>query len=169
MVIAVINKNATDLDAASRTRNKLGYTEIHRVDVDANAAGHASWKWNRIDLHTHLFTDEAPDGELRDTLFHEIAHLVAGWACDEWHHGRDWRRIFADLGYPHGQVRHSMARLRGTTGKPRTRTVYVYQCKSCGHEISRRKKFNDPSLWHHRGCRDSESRYRYVTEYKETL
>lgn len=169
MILATIEKRATDDAAEAKTRMKLANTEVHRVDVDSNSAGHASWKWNRIDLHTHLFSDDAPKGELADTLFHEAAHLIAGWACDDHGHGRKWRQVFADLGYPNGERCHSMSRLRGTTGKRRTRTVYVYECNECGYELSRRRKFHDPSLWHHRNCRDDASRYRYVREYKETL
>jgi len=169
MVLDAINKNATDEAAAASTRIRLTDTEVHRVDVDSNSAGHASWKWNRIDLHTHILSDDAPAEEPGDTLFHEIAHLIAGWACDDRNHGRKWQQVFADLGYPNGKRCHSMPRLRGTTGKPRTRTVYVYQCNGCDYSMERRRKFSDPARWHHRSCKDSRSRYIYVSEYKETL
>jgi len=156
-------------DKVDDTIEKLSETELHRIDVDHNSSGFANWRWNRVDIHTHVFHGEGQEAEFRDTLFHEIAHLIAYYGCDDQGHGAKWRKIFADLGYPHGKRCHSLGRLRGTTGKRRTRRVYVYECNGCGHETRRRRKFNDPKLWHHRGCTDIDSRFKYVREYRETI
>jgi len=164
-VVFVIRIYADDPDRCLR---QLATTELHRIDVDCNFSGQANWRHNRIDIHTQLFQSDDEE-EFYDTLFHEIAHLIAFFGCDHHGHGAKWRRIFADLGYPDGQTCHSLGRLRGTTGKPRTRRVYVYRCNSCGYETHRRKAFHDPSLWHHRNCTNRNSCYEYHREYRETL
>ena len=169
LVEGVVYRNATDSHTYTHCMFKLGTTEVQRIDVDSNSAGHASYRWNRIDLHTHLFTKGVPEGELRDTLFHEVAHLIAMWACGERGHGRKWRQVFADLGYPDGLVTHDMPRLRGTTGKPRTRTVYEYKCMGCGSIWTRHQKVYAPDCWHHKDCHGTEKGYRLFRTYKEVL
>jgi len=169
MVLEVVEKNAMDEASEATTRMKLASTEIHRIDVDSNSAGSASWDWNRIDLHTFLFSEDAPKEEPSDTLFHEIAHLIAGWGCDDFHHGRMWRRVFADLGYPEGERCHSMPRLRGTTGKPRSRTVYVYKCVGCGKRHERRRKMSDRMNYRHRRCPGNEEGYELVRSFREII
>jgi len=166
MVVSAIQKNVKDPEAIIE---KLSDTELHRIDVDHQSAGFANWTRNRIDIHTHLFHGEGQEDEFRDTLFHEIAHMIAYYGCDDNGHGRDWKKIFGDLGYPHGKRCHSLGRLRGTTGKRRTRTVYVYQCNGCAYSTERRRKWRDPGLWHHRGCIDRKSRFIHARQYKETL
>jgi len=167
LVERTIQKNCSS--AYGYTIGKLSMTELHRVDVDSESAGHASYRWNRVDVHTYIFHGDVPEGEFRDTLFHEVAHLIAGYGCGDRHHGKMWRKVFADLGYPGGERCHSLGRLRGTTGKPRTRTVYEYECKGCGSIWTSRRKVSAPDNWRHKGCHGTWKGYRFHKSYKEVL
>jgi len=165
-IVSTIKIYADDEESCLRMLSK---TELHRIDVDHDSSGMVNFRWNRIDIHTQLFQSK-DDAEFFDTLFHEVAHLIAYYGCDYSGHGVKWRRIFADLGYPSGERCHSLGRLRGTTGKLRTRTMYVYECLGCGREWHTRKKRHAPECWHHRKCPGGrEKGYRFLRQYKEVL
>ena len=169
-LLSVTENRATDDDAWRRARFKLLHTEVHRIDVDHNCAGMVDYNWNRLDLHTALFEDsDAMRAELKDTLWHEISHLIAKYAAGHAGHGRVWRAIFSDFGFTPTRC-HSMPRLRGTTGRQRTRTVYEYICNGCGAVWKRRKKTHCPELFKHRKCPgDREKGYRFHRSYKEPI
>jgi len=146
MVIKVLKENASNSYWETEALEALGITELHRIDVSANNSGWCHYSPPRIDLHTYIMNTEGQEAECRDTLFHEIAHMIAKHACGHQGHGKIWKKVFADLGYPNGTRCHSMGRLQGTTGKTRSRTVYVYGCLGCGNQHERRRRMSDPAL-----------------------
>jgi len=113
-----------------------------RVNVQWNGrmrscAGRATWPVALIELNPRLV--EISREEVRRTMLHELAHLVAY----ERHgnrriqaHGIQWQQACADLGIPGERATHELA-LPSRTLKRRWR----YDCPSCETSFERVRKF----------------------------
>lgn len=107
-------------------------------------AGRAWWPIGVIELNPKLRTQG--EDEVRRTLRHELAHLVAyeragGKRIDA--HGPEWRAACADLGIPGERVSHSLP-FGGTRQKKRFR----YTCRHCGSSIMRVRRIRGASACH---------------------
>jgi len=169
LVVKVVKANAPDVDSELAALEKLGVTELQRIDVSAQTSGWCHYSPPRIDLHTYIMNTEGMEKECRNTLFHEIAHMIAKYACGHQGHGKIWKKVFADLGYPNGERCHSMGRLQGTTGKTRQRKVYVYECLGCGNQHERRREMSNPKLYYHKICSGVKKGYELVDSFREDV
>ena len=99
-------------------------------------AGRAFWPDGKIELNPKL-QEIAPD-EVRGTLLHELAHLVAYARAGRRRisaHGPEWRLACADLGIPGERATHSLP-LPGRTMRKKWR----YTCPGCGEGFDRVRK-----------------------------
>jgi SprT protein len=90
----------------------------------------------RIELNPALVS--FGDAEIRRTLLHELAHLIAHDRAGRRRiapHGPEWRRACADLGIADESVRHRLP-LRPV----RQRRRFAYQCPACGAVIRRARR-----------------------------
>lgn len=118
---------------------RLGLSSLEgRVSVVWNGrmrttAGRAFWPEGRIELNPKL-REVAPE-EVRRTMLHELAHLVAYARAGRRAikaHGPEWRRACVDVGIPDERVTHSLP-LPGRTMRRRWR----YTCPVCGEWFDR--------------------------------
>lgn len=96
-----------------------------------------------------LLRDFGPE-QIRRTLKHEAAHLIAHWRTGRRRiqtHGRDWRQACADLGIPDEPAFHDLP-------LPRRRVPrkYAYRCRRCGFTVLRVRLF-DPYTACFRCCK----------------
>ena len=99
-------------------------------------AGRAFWPEAKIELNPKL-EELAPD-EVKSTLLHELAHLVAYARAGRKRinaHGVEWRQACADLGIPRERATHSLP-LPGRTMQKKWR----YACPACGEGFDRVRK-----------------------------
>jgi SprT protein len=99
-------------------------------------AGRAFWPEGKIELNPKL-EELAPD-EVKSTLLHELAHLVAYARAGRKRinaHGVEWRQACADLGIPGERATHSLP-LPGRTMQKKWR----YACPACGEGFDRVRK-----------------------------
>ena len=113
-----------------------------RVEVRWNgrmrsSAGRATWPLGLIELNPRLI--EISMEEVRRTMLHELAHLVA---YERWGnrriqaHGPQWRKACRDLGIPGEKATHQLA-LPSRTMKRRWR----YVCPVCQSSFDRVRRF----------------------------
>jgi len=96
-------------------------------------AGRAFWPEGKIELNPKL--NEVVPGEVRATLLHELAHLVAYARAGRRRikaHGSEWQQACADLGIPGERATHSLP-LPGRT----MRRKWRYTCPACGEGFDR--------------------------------
>lgn len=117
---------------------ELGLAELAgRLRVGWNrrlrsTAGRAWLNEGWIELNPRLL--EHGRDEVRLTLLHELAHLVA----HERHgrgiapHGAEWQQACAELGIPGAPVTHRL-----DLPRHRQRKRFLYQCPACGLEMKR--------------------------------
>lgn len=99
-------------------------------------AGRAFWPEGMIELNPKLM-EVAPE-EVRPTLLHELAHLVAYQRAGRRRitaHGPEWRQACADLGIPGENATHSLP-LPGR----KQRKKWRYTCPSCSEGFDRVRK-----------------------------
>lgn len=99
-------------------------------------AGRAFWPCGRIELNPKL--ESLSPAEVRRTLLHELAHLVAYARAGRRRiaaHGAEWRMACADLGIPGERATHSLP-LPGRTMQRKWR----YECPACGEGFERVRK-----------------------------
>lgn len=100
-----------------------------------STAGRAWIKESWIELNPLLIGHG--EEEVRQTLLHELAHLVA----HERHgrriapHGPEWRKACADLGIPGAKATHRLALPRRQVARR-----YYYECPNCGAGMKRVRK-----------------------------
>ena len=108
---------------------------LHRLPLRVSsrmtrAAGKAVWKRGmpfEIVLSLPFFADDAND--LRRTVTHEAAHIIAGHAAG---HGPAWRAVHRSMGGK-GDRCHTMSLAEGFTHTPRKRAPRVeVTCPKCG-------------------------------------
>lgn len=99
-------------------------------------AGRAFWPEGKIELNP-LLKDVAPE-EVRGTLLHELAHLVAYARAGRRRiaaHGEEWRQACSDLGIPGESATHTLP-LPGRKMAKKWR----YACRACGEGFDRVRK-----------------------------
>jgi predicted SprT family Zn-dependent metalloprotease len=113
-----------------------------RVVVEWNpkmrsSAGRAYWPHGLIQLNPRLL--EISDAEVRRTLLHELAHLIAY----ERHpyrrikgHGKEWRQACVDVGIPNEKATHQLALPSRTM-----RRQWQYECPACHKSFERVRRF----------------------------
>lgn len=99
-----------------------------------SAAGKANCRTGAIKLSEAFFSDPTNAKEsLRNTVLHEIAHIVSPPQRGHSAHGRRWRATFVSFGGS-GERCHQMKLAQGF--KRKERTVVKCGCGRCGREIS---------------------------------
>jgi SprT protein len=114
---------------------------LKRIQVRWNprlrsTAGYATFPAWHIDLNPLL---KNFPGEVRRTVLHELAHLVAYQRKGHTRikpHGREWKKACADLGIPDETAQHKLALPRSPMERP-----LAYMCVTCGVVITRVRKF----------------------------
>lgn len=109
-----------------------------RVGVSWNTrmrstAGRAFWPDARVELNPKLV--EVSLEEVRRTLLHELAHLLAYHRAGRRRiapHGAEWQRACADLGIPGEKATHKLPLPRRTQKKN-----WRYSCPSCQKSFER--------------------------------
>jgi predicted SprT family Zn-dependent metalloprotease len=118
-------------------------------------AGTACTRTATIELNPMLRTFGT--GQIRRTLKHETAHLIAHWRVGRrtiQTHGEEWRQACADLGIPGEPAFHDLP-------LPRRRIArkYAYRCRACGFTVQRVRPF-DPYTACYKCCQKySEGKY----------
>ncbi len=101
-----------------------------------STAGRAFWPECRVDLNPRLI--EFGLGEVRRTVLHELAHLLAYARAGRRRiapHGIEWQVACADLGIPGETATHQLALPR-----VQQRRKWAYRCPHCGFELQRVRK-----------------------------
>lgn len=102
-------------------RDHLQGTSIRISGRLTSSAGNACPKRKQIGLSLPIFSLEENRGEFRNTVLHELAHVIAGPAVRA--HGVEWRRIFLELG-GNGKRTHQMR----AKGRHHRHTVHCEKC-----------------------------------------
>lgn len=106
-----------------------------------SAAGRAAWPDARVELNPRLLSISL--AEVRRTLMHELAHLLAFHRAGRRKiapHGREWQRACADLGIPGEGATHLLP-LPAIKQRKRWR----YQCPHCSREFDRARRISPHS------------------------
>ena len=108
-------------------------------------AGRADLRNTIIELSSIVLRDEA---QVRDTLLHEYAHLMAfeRYGMKGRGHGPAWRHAMRELGLE-PKVKHTYD---CTGNRPRQRVIY--RCKGCGATFARLRRLAIRKRFVHRGC-----------------
>ena len=108
-------------------------------------AGRAHFDHWAITLSMFVLRD--PD-QVRDTLLHEYAHLLAfhRHGKNGRGHGSAWQQAMADLGLP-PEVKHRYQCQRNLP-----RQMVVYRCAACGVAIQRARRLPRRRRYTHAGC-----------------
>ncbi len=86
--------------------------------------------------------------QVRETLLHEYAHLLAfdRHGRKGVGHGRHWRQAMVDLGLE-PKVHHQYEVVRN-----QARQTVVYRCKKCGETFARKRRLPQRKRYFHRQC-----------------
>jgi SprT protein len=114
-----------------------------RVVVEWNGrlvttAGTACPRTGGIELNPLLRT--LGPAQVRRTLRHELAHLIAHWRAGRRHiqtHGTEWRAACAELGIPNEPAFHELPLPR-----KRLPRKLAYRCRHCGFTVLRVRPFS---------------------------
>ena len=121
-----------------------------RVSVEWNprmrsSAGRALWPHGLIQLNPRI--GEISTREVRRTVLHELAHLIAY----ERHpyrrikgHGREWRKACCDVGIPGESATHQLPLPTRTMRKQ-----WHYQCPVCRKSFERVRRFKGTVACYH--------------------
>ncbi|MFC4992868.1 SprT-like domain-containing protein [Rubritalea tangerina] len=128
-------------EAMCRLEELAGAKFARSVSVGWNkrmrsTAGRAFWPEARVELNPKLLSISLE--EVRRTLLHELAHLLAYHRCGRRRiapHGVEWQQACADLGIPGERATHQLALPRRLQAKK-----WRYCCPSCGEAIERVRK-----------------------------
>lgn len=109
------------------------------------SAGMAYYRIGAIGLSRTVITTEQ---QLRDTLVHEYAHLLAYHRHGKKGvgHGPPWKQAMVDLGAP-PKVRHNYEVQRNER-----RQEVAYQCQKCGALLMRSRKLPKRRRYIHNNC-----------------
>ena len=105
---------------------------------------------------------EFGDAEIRRTLLHELAHLLAHERAGRRRiapHGAEWRRACSDLGLPDEKRTHDLPLPRRTITRR-----HHYRCPACGTAIARVKPLRRGSAC--LSCCRAHNRGRYDTRFR---
>ncbi len=106
-------------------RDQLQGVSIRMSGRLTSSAGNACPRRKQIGLSLPIFSLEENRGEFRNTVLHELAHVIAGPRVRA--HGVEWRRIFLELG-GNGKRTHQM-RARGRHHR------HAVHCEKCHDSI----------------------------------
>ena len=106
-------------------QQSLAGTTIQLSGRLTSSAGNACPKRKQVGLSVPIFSLEENRGEYRNTVLHELAHIIAGPSVQS--HGAEWRSIFLELG-GNGKRTHQM-RARGRHRK------HLIRCEKCDETI----------------------------------
>lgn len=113
------------------------------------AAGRATRCTNTIELSVPIFSDPQNESGFKNTVLHEIAHLLSPTRG----HSQEWRKIHLLLGGD-GSRCHRFRTIKRNT------TKYSIFCSVCGEEMKvgkvRYNKIKRGVTYRHRGCRNSK-------------
>jgi len=101
-----------------------------------STAGRAFWPEGKIELNPKLI--EVATDEIRGTMLHELAHLVAYARAGRKRiaaHGVEWREACHDLGIPNERATHSLP-----LPSRSMRFRWKYTCPACGEGFERVRK-----------------------------
>lgn len=106
-------------------RSALEGCEIRISHRLTRSAGNACAKTRTVGISAPIFTARENHPQFRNTVLHELAHVIAGSRVQA--HGTRWRKIFIEIG-GNGERCHEM-RARGQH--------YQHQavCQGCGSEV----------------------------------
>ncbi len=111
------------------------------INDTTTRVGQYSPRKREIELHEGLLVDaEGRKEEHRQTLLHEVAHLIQRHIWDlngprTKSHGWEWQMVMAKLGVPADRCHKSDWMNEHVANKAKL----VYSCKKCGHEILAQK------------------------------
>jgi predicted SprT family Zn-dependent metalloprotease len=108
-------------------------------------AGVAYYQLGKIALSKHVLQSSE---QLRETLLHEYAHLLAFQRAGRRGagHGVHWRKAMTDLGLP-PKVTHKYEVKRNQSHQE-----VVYQCRKCKALITRKRRLNKRRRYLHLNC-----------------
>jgi predicted SprT family Zn-dependent metalloprotease len=115
-----------------RLKRHAGRTHYHRRPCDS------VFKATHIDLNRALLSNRE---ELRQTLLHEVAHVIAGAEC---HHGGAFAHVVRALGEP---VR-TAAKFESLANNGKVVAV----CERCDAELIRHRRLPRSRSFIHKGC-----------------
>lgn len=129
-------------DAISLLGEKAGVDYALKVNIVWNkrmrsTAGRAFLDLGKVELNPKLlFIGEDPLGHVRETLLHELAHLLAyhRYGHKILAHGNEWKRACADLGIPGESATHRLP-----LPSRQLKKKWSYTCPVC-FEITNRVK-----------------------------
>lgn len=155
-------RNAQDIQREARSilaeftdrHPVLGSLPIRVSSRMTRAGGKAVWKMSlpfEIVLSLPFFADEAND--LRRTVTHEAAHIIAGHAAG---HNHTWKMIHRSMGGK-GDRCHTMSLAEGFTHTARKRAPRVQvDCPKCGKPMllgpTQHKKAQRGAVYSHQRC-----------------
>lgn len=129
----------------------LGLDDLRaRISVEWNGrmrscAGRAYWPKGLVQLNPRLAG--ISKSEIRQTLLHELAHLVAY----ERHknrrikgHGKEWQQACSDVGIPGEKATHQLA-----LPSRRMKRKWRYHCPECQRAVERVRRFKSAVACHH--------------------
>lgn len=136
---------AQDALAEANARFPLSYSpalEWRRYSV---TAGMAHYQKGVISLSAIVLKEP---GQVRETLLHEYAHLLAfdRHGRSGAGHGKYWKKAMVDLGLE-PKVHHQFEVVRN-----QSRQTVIYRCKKCGESFPRKRKFQKGRRYFHRQC-----------------
>ena len=114
--------------------------KLGEITVSINArlkttAGRAKHREQSIELSYYIFLEEANRSEFRNTVLHELAHLLAG--CGNGHNAT-WKAMHRKLG---GSAKRCHTMTAGTRGVARD---YKAICNTCGEIVMiTKRKYNN--------------------------
>lgn len=107
-----------------------------------NRLGLANYRTNSITLSTFLFK-ETDDNNIRNTIYHELGHLIAGPKA---HHGYEWKKVVKVISDKTGLI---ISRLAKTSDYEYFQSTdyqdkykYIFKCKHCGCTLRYQKHTN---------------------------
>lgn len=108
-------------------------------------AGMAHYQQGLISLSAIVLKEP---NQVRETLLHEYAHLLAfdRHGRKGVGHGRHWRQAMVDLGLE-PKVHHQYEVVRN-----QARQTVVYRCKKCGETFARKRRLPQRKRYFHRQC-----------------
>ncbi len=128
--VAALEQAATEIlgDVQRRFpehREALAKVQIRISRRLTRSAGNADPTTGVVQLSEPIFRLDENSGAFRNTVLHEIAHVIAG--PDVRAHGREWRTIFLSLGGD-GRRTHGLRAAR-------QHHLHVARCRRCSGEV----------------------------------
>jgi SprT protein len=157
--------------AISLLREKVGADYAGKVQIVWNkrmrsTAGRAYLNLAKVELNPRLlYIGADPLGNVRQTLLHELAHLLAyhRHGAKILAHGNEWKQACADLGIPGESATHSLP-----LPSRKQQKKWRYTCPVCFESIARVKRMRGNSacysccVKHNRGIFDR--RFKFIEE-----